>query len=178
MPNKDDRHFMRQALRQARRAFVLGEAPVGAVIVRDGKIIARGRNEREAKQDPCAHAEIVVIRRAARKLGSWRLTDCALYVTLEPCAMCAGAIVLARLPRVVYAAADPKSGACGSVLNIPAEKKLNHHPAVSGGLLAAEAGQLLQDFFRAAREKKVYPRPAASLNSGVNSEQASTAQSV
>lgn len=142
---------MKQALRQARRAFA--EVPVGAVIVKNGKIIARGWNERETKQDPSAHAELTAIRRAARALHSWRLLDCTLYVTLEPCAMCAGAIVLARIPRVVYAAADPKAGACGSVLNILAEKKLNHRPEVIGGVLADEAAKLLKDFFRFARQQ-------------------------
>jgi len=142
---------MREALKEARQAAAAGEVPVGAVIVKDGKIRARGRNEREKKQDPCKHAELTAIQRAARVLGSWRLLDCTLYVTLEPCAMCAGAIVLARIPRVVYAAADPKAGACGSVLNILAEKKLNHRPEVTGGVLAAEAGQILKDFFKAAR---------------------------
>ncbi|MDR1453258.1 MAG: tRNA adenosine(34) deaminase TadA, partial [Candidatus Margulisbacteria bacterium] len=139
MPNnKDAEYFMREALKQARKAWQNGDVPVGAVIVKSGRIIARGWNEREKKQDPCQHAEIAAIRRAARGLGSWRLLDCALYVTLEPCAMCAGAIALARIPRVIYAAADPKAGACGSVLNIPAEKKLNHRPEVVGGVLAAE----------------------------------------
>ncbi|MDR1997930.1 MAG: tRNA adenosine(34) deaminase TadA [Candidatus Margulisbacteria bacterium] len=152
MPNKDDQYFMQKALSQARRAFVLGEVPVGAVIVRNGKIIARAHNERETKQNPVRHAELTVIDKAAQKLHSWRLLDCALYVTLEPCAMCAGAIVLARIPRVVYAAADPKAGACGSVFNILAEPKLNHRPEVVRGLLADEAGQLLKDFFRAARK--------------------------
>jgi tRNA(adenine34) deaminase len=154
MQNKNDEYFMRTALRQARKALQNDEVPVGAVIVRNGRIIARGWNEREKKQDPCRHAEIAAIQRAARALGSWRLLDCALYVTLEPCAMCAGAIVLARIPRVIYAAADPKAGACGSVLNILAEKKLNHHPTVLGGVLADEAGQMLKDFFKAARGKK------------------------
>ena len=149
---KDTEYFMREALKQAQKALLDGEVPVGAIIVKDGKIIARGRNEREKKQDPCRHAEITVIQRAARALGSWRLLDCALYVTLEPCAMCAGAIILARIPRVIYAAADPKAGACGSVLNIPAERKLNHHPEVIGGILASEAGQLLRDFFHTARK--------------------------
>jgi tRNA(adenine34) deaminase len=153
MQNKNDEYFMRAALRQARKALKNGDVPVGAVIVKNGCIIARGWNAREQKQDPCQHAEIAAIRRAARALGSWRLLDCALYVTLEPCAMCAGAIVLARIPRVIYAAADPKAGACGSVLNILAEKKLNHRPTVVGGLLADEAGQMLKDFFKAAREK-------------------------
>ena len=144
---------MREALKQARKALRNNDVPVGAVIVKNGRIIARGWNEREQKQDPCCHAELTAIRRAARGLNSWRLLDCTLYVTLEPCAMCAGAIVLARIPHIVYAAADPKAGACGSALNILAEKKLNHRPAVVGGLLADEAGQMLKDFFKAARQK-------------------------
>lgn len=145
---------MEQALCQARRAFALGEVPVGAVIVKDGKVIARGRNIRETKQDPSGHAELIAIRRAARALNSWRLLDCTLYVTLEPCAMCAGAIVLARIPRVVYAAPDPKAGACGSVLNILAEKKLNHQPEVTADVCAEEASGLLKNFFRSARTAK------------------------
>ncbi|MDR2429198.1 MAG: tRNA adenosine(34) deaminase TadA [Candidatus Margulisbacteria bacterium] len=153
MQNRNDEYFMREALKQARKALKNNEVPVGAVIVKNGRIIARGWNEREQKQDPCRHAELTAIRRAARALGSWRLLDCALYVTLEPCAMCAGAIVLARIPRVVYAAADPKTGACGSVLNVLSERKLNHRPEVVSGLLADEAGQMLKDFFKKARGK-------------------------
>lgn len=149
---------MEQALRQARRAFALGEVPVGAVIVKDGQIIARGYNERETKQDPSNHAELTAIRRAARALNSWRLLDCTLYVTLEPCAMCAGAIVLARIPKVVYAATDPKAGACGSVLDILAAKKLNHQPEVVSGVLANEAGQMLKDFFCSARKRSARQR--------------------
>ena len=148
---KDHGYFMRAALRQARRAAARGETPVGAVIVKAGRIIARSHNERETRQNPVCHAELTAIQKAARRLGSWRLLDCTLYVTLEPCAMCAGAIVLARIPRVVYAAADPKAGACGSVLNVLAERKLNHRPVVVSGICAVEAGQLLKDFFRAAR---------------------------
>ena len=145
---------MREALKEAQKALRSGDVPVGAVVVKGGKIIARGRNEREKKQDPCNHAEITAMRRAARAVRSWRLLDCTLYVTLEPCAMCAGAVVLARIPRVVYAAADPKAGACGSVLNILAEKKLNHRPETAGGVLADEAGQLLKNFFRSARNPR------------------------
>jgi len=146
-----DEHFMRLAIREAERASEHADVPVGAVIVRDGEVIASGHNERELRQDPSAHAELLAIREASRALGSWRLLECVLYVTLEPCAMCAGAIVLARLPRVVYGATDPKAGACGSVLDVLGEPRLNHRPEVSGGLLAPECGALLSDFFSSRR---------------------------
>ena len=138
---------MKDALRSARRAAVHRDVPIGAVVVKDGQAIARGRNRRGVDQDPTAHAELVAIRRAARKLGSWRLTGCTLYVTLEPCAMCAGAIVLARVPRVVYGCTDPKAGAAGSVLDVLGEPRLNHHPRVEAGLLAEESSRLLSAFF-------------------------------
>ena len=138
---------MRDALGAARRALSHGDVPVGAAVVKGGLVIARGRNARERDRDPTAHAEIVAIRRAAKKLGSWRLSGCTLYVTLEPCAMCAGAIVLARVPRVVYGADDPKAGAAGSVLDVLGEPRLNHRPEVAGGLLADECALLLKSFF-------------------------------
>ena len=119
--------------------------------MRDGEVIAAAHNERELRQDPTAHAEIIALREAARAAGSWRLLDSVLYVTLEPCAMCAGAIVLARIPRVVYGASDPKAGACGSVLDVLGEPRLNHRPEVAGGLLAPECGGLLSDFFASRR---------------------------
>jgi tRNA(adenine34) deaminase len=146
-----DEHFMRLALREAERASDHADVPVGAVIVRDGEVIASGHNQRELRQDPSAHAELLAIREASRALGSWRLLECALYVTLEPCAMCAGAIVLARLPRVVYGASDPKAGAAGSVLDVLAEPRLNHRPEVAAGLLAEESSLLLRDFFASRR---------------------------
>jgi len=127
------------------------EVPIGAVLVRDGDLVAGAHNERELRQDPTAHAEIIALRDAAGALGSWRLLDSVLYVTLEPCAMCAGAIVLARVPRVVYGASDPKAGACGSVLDVLGEPRLNHRPDVAGGLLALECGELLSEFFASRR---------------------------
>jgi tRNA(adenine34) deaminase len=142
-----DEYFMRLALREAERALEHDDVPIGAVVVHDGEVIGVGANERELRGDPTAHAEVLALREASAKLGSWRLLDCALYVTLEPCAMCAGAIVLARLPRVVYGADDPKAGMAGSVLDILAEPRLNHRPEVAGGLLEAESAQLLRSFF-------------------------------
>ncbi len=146
-----DEHFMRLAIREAERALEHEDVPVGAVIVRDGEVAGIGHNERELRQDPTAHAELLAIREAARALGSWRLLDCVLYVTLEPCAMCAGAIVLARLPRVIYGASDPKAGAAGSVLDILGEPRLNHRPEVGAGLLADVSAALLRDFFGSRR---------------------------
>ena len=146
-----DELFMRLALREAERALEHEDVPIGAVVVHDGEVIAGAHNERELRQDPTAHAEILALREAARALGSWRVLDAVLYVTLEPCAMCAGAIVLGRLGRVVYGAADPKAGACGSVLDVLGESRLNHRPEVSGGLLAGECGELLSAFFAARR---------------------------
>jgi tRNA(adenine34) deaminase len=146
-----DEYFMRLALREAERAMSHDDVPIGAVIVHEGEVLASGRNEREERQDPTAHAEVLALREAAAKLGSWRVLDSVLYVTLEPCAMCAGAIVLARVPRVVFGAWDPKAGAAGSVLDILAQPKLNHRPDVSGGLLAEECGALLSSFFAGRR---------------------------
>jgi tRNA(adenine34) deaminase len=142
---------MNEALALARQAAAAGEVPVGAVVVKDGAVIGRGHNHPVAAHDPTAHAEVVAMRDAAAHLGNYRLVDCALYVTLEPCTMCAGAIMHARLGRVVYGAADPKAGACGSVVNLFAESRLNHHAVVVGGVMADEAGKLLQDFFSARR---------------------------
>ena len=142
---------MRLALREAERAPAHGDVPVGAVVVREGEVAGSGHNERELRHDPTAHAELLAIREAARALGSWRLLDCVLYVTLEPCAMCAGAIVLSRLPRVIYGASDPKAGAAGSVLDVLAEPRLNHRPEVAAGLLAEESSLLLRDFFASRR---------------------------
>lgn len=143
--------FMRLALREAERALEHEDVPIGAVVVRDGEVIGAGHNERELRQDPTAHAEILALREASRAVGSWRILEAVLYVTLEPCTMCAGAIVLARLPRVVYGATDPKAGACGSVLDVLGESRLNHRPEVSGGLLASECGELLSAFFAPRR---------------------------
>ena len=146
-----DEYFMRLALREAERALEHDDVPIGAVVVRDGEVIGAGANERELRGDPTAHAEVLALREASARLGTWRLLDTALYVTLEPCAMCAGAIVLGRVPRVVYAADDPKAGAAGSVLDVLAEPRLNHRPAVARGLLADEAAELLRGFFAAKR---------------------------
>ena len=143
---------MQLAIAEAKRALGHDDVPVGAVILgADGSILGRGHNERELLQDPSAHAEMLAIREAAEAVGSWRLLDTTLYVTLEPCAMCAGAIVLARIPTVVYGTADPKAGAAGSVLDILAEPRLNHRPSVVGGVLQPECAALLLDFFAARR---------------------------
>jgi tRNA(adenine34) deaminase len=146
-----DEYFMRLALREAERALEHDDVPIGAVIVYEGEVIAAARNERELRGDATAHAEVLALREASAHLGTWRLLDTALYVTLEPCAMCAGAIVLARVPRVVYGADDPKAGAAGSVLDVLAEPRLNHRPVVSPGLLAEEAADLLRAFFASRR---------------------------
>lgn len=143
-----DREYMRLALEQARQASARDEVPIGAVLVRNDQVLARAHNFRETWQDPTAHAEMVAIREAATQSGSWRLTDTTLYVTLEPCAMCIGAIILARIPRLVFGALDPKAGACGSVLNVPAERRLNHRVEVFGGVLELESQELLQTFFK------------------------------
>ena len=142
-----EEYFMRLALREAERASEHGDVPIGAVVIHAGEVIATGRNERELRQDPTAHAEILVLREAARALGSWRVLETTLYVTLEPCAMCAGAIVLARVPRVIYGASDLKAGAAGSVLDVLGEARLNHRPEVEGGVLGEECGELLSGFF-------------------------------
>src|SRR5207245_4472471 len=142
-----DDYFMRLALREAERALEHEDVPIGAVVVRDGEVLGAARNERELRQDPTAHAEIIALREAAAAVGSWRVLESVLYVTLEPCAMCAGAIVLARVPRVVYGARDPKAGAAGSVLDVLGEPQLNHRPEVGEGLLAGESAELLRQFF-------------------------------
>jgi tRNA(adenine34) deaminase len=146
-----DEHFMRLALREAERALEHEDVPIGCVIVYEGEVIGAACNERELRGDPTAHAEILALREAAAKVEGWRLLDTVLYVTLEPCAMCAGAIVLARVPRVVYAAADPKAGMAGSVLDVLGEPALNHRPDVAPGLLAGESASLLRTFFASRR---------------------------
>jgi tRNA(adenine34) deaminase len=143
--------FMAMALDQAHNAWAMGEVPVGAVIVRDGQVLATGFNQPIANHDPTAHAEIQAMRAAATLLGNYRLAGCTLYVTLEPCAMCAGAIQHARIARLVYGARDPKTGACGSVVDLFSEAKLNHHTVVNGGVLAGRSGRLLSDFFAERR---------------------------
>ena len=146
-----DEYFMRLALREAEAALEHDDVPIGAVVVREGEVVGAGHNERELRQDPTAHAEVLALREASRSVGSWRLLDCVMYVTLEPCAMCAGAVVLARVPRIVYGTTDPKAGAAGSVLDVLAEPRLNHRPEVSGGLLADESSALLRAFFESRR---------------------------
>ena len=142
---------MRLAIREAQLALEHDDVPIGAVVVHDGEVIGAGHNERELREDPTAHAELVALREAARTLGSWRVLDSVMYVTLEPCAMCAGAIVLARLPRVVFGTTDPKAGAAGSVLNVLDVPRLNHRPQVESGLLAEECANLLRAFFQPRR---------------------------
>jgi len=154
----EDERWMRLALQEARAAEALGEVPVGAVIVRGGELVATGHNLTHTLQDPSTHAEMVAIRRAAQVIGHWRLLECALYVTLEPCAMCSGAIVLARIPRLVYAAADPKAGMSGSLENLVQYPRLNHRVDLTTGVLADEAGDMLRAFFRARRRSKVNPQ--------------------
>jgi len=146
-----DEAFMREALALASEAVRAGEVPVGAVVVCAGTVVGRGYNRPISAHDPTAHAEIVALRDAAARLGNYRLADCDLYVTIEPCAMCAGAIMHARIARVVYGARDPKTGACGSVVDLFAELRINHHTAVTAGVLAAEAGGLLTQFFSERR---------------------------
>lgn len=153
-----DAIFMRQALDQARNAWTLGEVPVGAVVVKDGAVIATGFNQPIGTHDPTAHAEIMALRAAASILGNYRLPGCELFVTLEPCAMCSGAMMHARLARVVFGAPDPKTGACGSVVNLFEQNQLNHHTQFVGGVLADECSALLKDFFAERRKAgKVVP---------------------
>lgn len=153
MPSDEqDQAFMRIALEEAARATKLGEVPIAALVVQGDRILAQTHNYRELWQDPTAHAETIAIRAAATALGSWRLLDTTLYVTLEPCTMCIGAIILARIPRIVFGAWDPKAGACGSVFDLSSEPKLNHRVSVTGGVLEQESQALLQKFFRELRE--------------------------
>jgi tRNA(adenine34) deaminase len=150
-PNNNDYHFMRLALQHAALAPAAEEVPIAAVLVHDGNVLATAHNLREAAQDPTAHAEMIVIRKAAELLRTWRLIGTTLYVTLEPCPMCAGAIVQSRIARLVFGAWDPKAGACGSMFDIPGERRLNHRVDVAGGVLEQESQALLQDFFRTKR---------------------------
>jgi tRNA(adenine34) deaminase len=146
-----DERFMREALALAQQAGELGEVPVGAVVVREGEIIGRGFNRPISRHDPTSHAEVEALRDAAQRVANYRLAGCELFVTLEPCTMCVGAMIHARIARVVYGAADPKTGACGSVLDLPAQASLNHHARFEGGLLADECGALLKQFFASRR---------------------------
>lgn len=149
----NDEDYMRAALEQARQAGACDEVPVGAVVVLEGEIVGRGFNQPIGRHDPTAHAEIMALRDAAARLGNYRLPGCVLYVTLEPCVMCSGAIMHARIARVVYGARDPKTGAAGSVLDLFAETRLNHHASIEGGLLADDCGRMLSSFFAARRSK-------------------------
>jgi tRNA(adenine34) deaminase len=157
-----DELFMQQALSQAHNAWALGEVPVGAIVVKDGQVIATGFNQPIGTHDPTAHAEIMALRAAAEILGNYRLPGCELYVTLEPCAMCSGAMMHARLSRIVFGASDPKTGVCGSVLDLFAQEKLNHHAEVVGGVLADQCGALLKDFFASRRQAQRKEDAAAS----------------
>lgn len=153
MERPDDRLWMREALVEARRAAEIGEVPIGAVIVLQGEIIGRGHNRREIDRDPLAHAEILAIRQAAERIGGWRLSGCTMYVTLEPCAMCAGALVNSRIDRLVYGAADPKAGYCATLGNLVQDARLNHRLEVTAGVMDEESAALLRTFFAALRKK-------------------------
>ena len=148
------RKYMSAALEEAKKAASMGEVPVGAVIVKDGEIISRAHNLTESSKDPTAHAEMLAIRKSAAKLGGWRLFGCHMFVTAEPCSMCAGAIVLARIEKLYIGTMDPKAGACGSVLNIPQEQRLNHFTEIETGLMQDECSRIMKDFFRNLRKKK------------------------
>src|SRR5690625_5062364 len=153
LTSPSDEQWMQLALKEAQLAASFGEVPVGAVVVRNGVVIGRGHNRREQDNDPTAHAEVIAIRQAAEALGAWRLTGCTLYVTIEPCPMCAGALVLARLDRLVYGAADPKTGATGSLWNIVQDERLNHRLDVTAGVLESECRDVIRSFFRQRRER-------------------------
>ncbi|MFP3947240.1 MAG: tRNA adenosine(34) deaminase TadA [Longimicrobiales bacterium] len=147
----EDSRWMARALEMAQLARIRDEVPVGAVIVREGRLLAEGYNRTNLDSDPTAHAEVVAIRKASRRFGGWRLTDCTLYATLEPCALCAGAVVLARIPRLVFAAEDPKAGMAGSLENLVQDRRLNHQVSLTRGVLADSSARLLRDFFRERR---------------------------
>lgn len=148
------RKYMSAALEEAKKAAAMGEIPIGAVIVKDGEIIAGAHNMTESSKDPTAHAEILAIRNAAAKLGGWRLSGCLMFVTAEPCSMCAGAIVLSRIKKLYIGTMDPKAGACGSVFNIPQEQRLNHFTEIETGLMQEECSRIMKDFFKQLRKKK------------------------
>ncbi|WP_059174289.1 tRNA adenosine(34) deaminase TadA [Bacillus sp. FJAT-27445] len=164
IPGRDE-SFMKEAIEEAKKAAALGEVPIGAIIVMDGEVVARTHNLREYRQNAVAHAELLAIEEACRKSGSWRLEGATLYVTLEPCAMCAGAIVLSRIERVVYGAVDPKGGCAGTLMNLLEESRFNHQCQVVPGVLEAECGGMLSDFFRTLREKKKAAKRLAGLPS-------------
>ncbi len=153
MPGINDDDFMLEALVEAKKAMERDEVPIGAVVVRDGKIIARGYNQKVMHHNTILHAEVVALQEAMQVLGDWRLNDCTLYVTLEPCPMCAGACINARVGRIVFGAYDPKAGCCGTLYNLPVDSRFNHRADVVGGVLAKECGQILSDFFAKRRQK-------------------------
>ncbi|MGE7811730.1 nucleoside deaminase [Lysinibacillus sp. JK80] len=163
-----DRLFMKQALEEAQQAALLGEVPIGAVIVYEGKIIARAHNLRETTQNATTHAELLVIQEACKKIGSWRLEDTTLYVTLEPCPMCAGAILQSRVPRVVYGARDQKAGCVDSLYQLLNDERFNHECDVTEGILAEECGQILTDFFKALRDRKKAEKKARLASNDIN----------
>ena len=146
--------YMQEALEEAKKADLEGEVPIGAVIVKDGEIVGRGHNQNETLKDPTAHAEVMALRQAGANLGGWRLPGCDMYVTLEPCSMCAGAIVLARINKLYIGAMDPKAGACGSVFNIPQQQKLNHYVEIETGVMEQECSTIMKDFFKKLRKRK------------------------
>ncbi len=155
--------FMKEAIKEANKAWKIDEVPIGAVVVYNGKIIARAHNKKETKQNPISHAEIEVLQKASRKLGSWRLEDCDLYVTLEPCPMCAGAIMQARVRHIYYGAADPKGGAAGTLFNLYDISGFNHYPKVTKGVMAAECGELLTNYFKEKRNHKKQQNQSATI---------------
>lgn len=163
-----DRLFMKQALEEAQQAALLGEVPIGAVLVYEGKVIARAHNLRETTQNATTHAELLVIQEACKKIGSWRLEDTTLYVTLEPCPMCAGAILQSRVPRVVYGARDQKAGCVDSLYHLLNDERFNHDCDVTEGILAEECGQILTDFFKALRDRKKAEKKARLASNDVN----------
>lgn len=154
MENNENNKFMKIALKEAKKSYDLEEIPVGAVIVKDGKIIARGHNLKETKNDTTNHAEIIAIKKASKKLKAWRLTGCTMYVTLEPCTMCAGALIQSRIDKVVIGTMDEKTGACGSVLNVLKDYKFNHSVEIERGIMETECREILQNFFKFLREKR------------------------
>lgn len=175
----DDIRYMKEAVRQAKKAYALGETPIGCVIVHEGKIIGRGYNRRNTDKSPLAHAEISAIKKAAKKLGDWRIEECTLYVTLEPCQMCAGAIVQARIPRVVIGCMNPKAGCAGSIVNLLQMERFNHQADVKRGVLEEECSQMMKQFFRELREQKKTKKTCIALRTwptdvtpAVNSAQA------
>ncbi|MFM1655506.1 tRNA adenosine(34) deaminase TadA [Brevibacillus sp. B_LB10_24] len=155
MNEQDSRHevYMQEAIKEAKKAMAIGEVPIGAVVVRDGEIVGRGYNLRETKKDPTLHAEMIAIREASERLGGWRLIGCTLYVTLEPCPMCAGAVVQSRVEEVVFGAADPKAGCAGTLMNLLNDQRFNHQVPVVAGVLGEECADLLKRFFRELRKK-------------------------